>query len=185
MKSEKPIALLRECEVILIPSGDKVRLRAGSRVWVTQSLGGHYTVMTEQGEMARIAGKDADALGLERVDLSRPAQISRAEGGEDLEKLVWEQLRTCFDPEIPVNIVELGLVYRCQVSSRPEGGNRVEIQFTLTAPGCGMGEWLKEDIKSKIVNLPGVEEVEVEIVWDPPWNQDMISKEAKIELGIL
>jgi probable FeS assembly SUF system protein SufT len=103
----------------------------------------------------------------------------------DVEQLIWDQLRTCFDPEIPVNIVDLGLVYHCQVTPVPEGGNRVEVKFTLTAPGCGMGTVLQADIESKILNVPGVEDVDVEVVFDPPWNQDMMSEVAKLELGML
>lgn len=182
MPSEQSITLSRDCEAILVPSGEKLRLRRGSEVWLTQSLGGSYTVMTNRGDMARIAGENADALGLESK-VKKPSIA--AEQAEDVEKLVWDQLKTCFDPEIPVNIVDLGLIYHCRVVPLPEGGSRAEVQFTLTAQGCGMGEVLKKDIEGRILSVPGVKEVKVELVWDPPWDQSKMSTEAKIELGIL
>jgi probable FeS assembly SUF system protein SufT len=182
MPSDQSVTLSRDCEAILVPSGEKLRLRRGSRVWVTQSLGGTYTVMTNRGDMARIAGEDSDALGMESG--VRKASLG-TEQTDDIEKLVWDQLKTCFDPEIPVNIVDLGLIYDCRVTPLAEGGNRAEIQFTLTAQGCGMGEVLKKDIQARILSVPGIKEVDVELVWDPPWDQSKMSKEAKIELGIL
>lgn len=168
----------------MIPSGERITLRAGSSAWLTQSLGTGFTVMTDRGYMVRIDGRDADAIGLEP-----PAQSWR-EGDEErrdaatVEKRVWEQLRSCFDPEIPVNIVDLGLIYRCSVAPGPEGC-RVEVRFTLTARGCGMGQFLKQDIESKLSRIPGVAEVDVELVWDPPWNQSMISPSARQQLGIV
>jgi probable FeS assembly SUF system protein SufT len=182
MPSDQSVTLSRDCEAILVPSGEKLRLRRGSRVWVTQALGGAYTVMTNRGDMARIAAEDSDALGLD----SGAGKASRAtEQTEDIEKLVWDQLKTCFDPEIPVNIVDLGLIYDCRVTPLAEGGSRAEIQFTLTAQGCGMGEVLKKDIQARMLSVPGIKEVHVELVWDPPWDQSKMSEEAKIELGIL
>lgn len=185
MKSDQPITLNRECEAILIPSGDKLRLAAGSRLWVTQSLGDSFTVMTDRGYMARIEGRDADALGLKGTPASQPEATAAARRPQEVEKLVWDQLKTCFDPEIPVNIVDLGLIYHCRVTSVSEGENRVEVKFTLTARGCGMGEVLKVDIRNKIRGVPGVKEVDVELVWDPPWNQTMISGAAKQQLGMV
>jgi probable FeS assembly SUF system protein SufT len=184
MDGGQPITLRRECEAVLIPSGEKLKLQAGSRVRVTHSLGGSFTVMTDRGHMARIAGKDADALGIEAGPVAPPA-AGGAERSGDVERLVWDRLKTCFDPEIPVNIVDLGLVYHCRVEPRSGGGSRVEIRFTLTAPGCGMGEVLKADIKREILSVPGVQEVDVQLVWDPPWNQSMISPEARRELGMV
>ncbi|MEK6562264.1 MAG: putative Fe-S cluster assembly protein SufT [Candidatus Binatota bacterium] len=185
MKSDAPITLFRDCEAVMIPSGDKLKLAAGSRVWVTQALGGSFTVMTDRGFMARVEGKDADALGLQDATASRQGiQISQ-DRPEDVEKLVWERLRTCFDPEIPVNIVDLGLIYHCRVTALSEGGHKVEVQFTLTAQGCGMGDILKVDIQDKIMGVPGVKQVHVELVWDPPWNQSMISEPAKLQLGMV
>jgi probable FeS assembly SUF system protein SufT len=171
MKTNEPIILSRDCEAIQIPSGQKVSLSAGTRVRITQSLGGSYTVTTDHGYLVSISGKDADVIGKEVAAASQAGRGSTAEGPADLEKLVWDQLKTCFDPEIPVNIVDLGLVYHCLVTpcpSMPEGGNKVDVKFTLTAPGCGMGQVLKTDMESKIVSLPGVEDVDV--VFDPPWD---------------
>ena len=185
MKADEAITLRRDCEGILIPHGDKLTLPAGSQVRVTQSLGGSYTVMTDRGHMVRIVGKDADALGMEVPAAARPGSSAAAKETEEVEKLVWEQLKTCFDPEIPVNIVDLGLIYHCQVTSLAEGGNKVEVRFTLTAPGCGMGEVLKADLQNKILSVPGIKEVGVELVWDPPWDQSRISREAKLKLGML
>ncbi|HJY83506.1 MAG TPA: putative Fe-S cluster assembly protein SufT, partial [Candidatus Binatia bacterium] len=175
MRPSEQIILRRECEATRIPSGQKVMLPAGAQVRVTQSLGGTYTVMTNNGYLVRIANKDADALGQETPTASPVGASAAVEGPADVEQLVWDQLRTCFDPEIPVNIVDLGLVYHCQATPVPGGGNRVEVKFTLTAPGCGMGAVLQADIESKILSVPGVEDVDVEVVFDPPWNQDMMS----------
>ena len=185
MKSDESITLTRDCDAIMIPSGDKLRLIAGSQVWVTQSLGGSFTVMTGRGDMARIDGRDADALGLRGAASPQSAALVSELGPTEIEKLVWDQLKTCFDPEIPVNIVDLGLIYHCRVTPLVEDGNKVEIQFTLTARGCGMGEILKLDIRNKILGVPGVKEVHVELVWDPPWNQTMISAAAKQQLGMV
>ena len=184
MKGDQPITLSRDCDAVMIPHGDALRLAAGSQVWITQSLGGSFTVMTDRGYMARIEGKDADALGLQGK-VSKAAETAGGEGGSrEIEKSVSERLKTCFDPEIPVNIVDLGLIYQCRVTDLPEGGSRVDVKFTLTAPGCGMGEILKVDIRNKIADVPGVKQVNVELVWDPPWDQSMISGAAKIQLGI-
>ena len=184
MKTNELIIRSRDCEAAQIPSGQKVMLPAGSRVTVTQSLGGSYTVTTEQGYLVRIANKDADAIGKE-AEASQAERLTVAAGPADLENLVWDQLKTCFDPEIPVNIVDLGLVYHCQVTPLPEGGNKVDVKFTLTAQGCGMGQVLKGDMESKILSLSGVKEVGVEVVFDPPWNPNMMSEAAKIQLGFV
>jgi probable FeS assembly SUF system protein SufT len=184
MKTNEPIILSRDCEAIQIPSGEKVMLPAGTQVTVTQSLGGSYTVITDQGYLVRIANKDAEAIGKE-AEASQAERLTAAAGPADLEKLVWDQLKTCFDPEIPVNIVDLGLVYHCQVTPWPEGGNKVDVKFTLTAQGCGMGGVLKADMQSKILNLPDVKDVDVEVVFDPPWDPSMMSDAAKIKLGMI
>jgi probable FeS assembly SUF system protein SufT len=188
MSAREPIILKRDCEVVQIPSGVRSVLPAGTQVTVTQALGGSFTVMTNYGYLARIEGRDADALGKEPPGqaAARPAVVEAdGSGPADVEKAVWDQLRTCYDPEIPVNIVDLGLVYHCEATPRPQGGYRVVVKFTLTAPGCGMGEWLKVDMESKIMALPGVAEVEVEVVFDPPWNQSMMSEAARLELGFM
>ncbi|HEX4085644.1 MAG TPA: putative Fe-S cluster assembly protein SufT [Chthoniobacteraceae bacterium] len=172
--------LTRDCPAVQIPAGNTITLPAGSTVFITQSLGGSYTVATEMG-LARVDAKNADALGLE---VAAAAAAAHPEGPVD-EKRVWDQLKTCYDPEIPVNIVDLGLVYDCQISPRDGSGALVNVKMTLTAPGCGMGPVLAQEAKSKIEALPGVDEASVELVWDPPWNQAMISEAGKMQLGIL
>ena len=164
-----------------MPAGDQVTLPAGTVGYITQSLGGSWTVFVE-GNLMRIAGKDADAIGKEP-----PAPIELPEGAtdEDVERLVWQQLRTCFDPEIPVNIVELGLVYAAEVVPREDGRRDVRVRMTLTAPGCGMGEVLVDDVRSKVELIPTVAEADVELVFDPPWNQTLMSDVAKLETGML
>ncbi|MCX8072414.1 MAG: putative Fe-S cluster assembly protein SufT [Candidatus Binatia bacterium] len=181
--SEELISLRREVAAIQIPSGAPLTLPAGTEVRITQSLGGTYTVLTPWG-LARVEGKDADALGLQPEPSSTNAQaVSEPTSAEEVQKAVWEQLKTCYDPEIPVNIVDLGLVYSCQVKPLEGGGYRVEVRFTLTAPGCGMGDWLAHDIRQKVESIPGVKEADVQVVFDPPWHHDMMSDAAKLELG--
>ena len=184
MTTGELISLVRDCEAVLIPSGEQVRLASGTQVRITQSLGGSFTILTDRGSMARISGKDGDALGFKSASASPAVPPSPGERAGSIEQEVWEQLRLCFDPEIPVNIVELGLIYGCTVTPLAGGGCKVEVRFTLTAPGCGMGQVLREDIKSKIAGVPGVREVAVDLVWEPPWDQSRISHEAKVELGI-
>lgn len=184
MQSHEPISLTRDCEAVQIPSGFPTTLPAGTEVRITQSLGGSYTVTTDYGNMVRIAGKDADALGL-TPETTATATEGPPASSADVEKLVWDQLRTCYDPEIPVNIVDLGLVYSCVVKPTATGDNDIEVKFTLTAPGCGMGEYLKQDVQAKVAALPNVGSVDVEVVFDPPWNQSMMSEAAQLELGML
>lgn len=184
MKPHEPITLTRDCEAIQIPSGTKMVLPAGTLVMITQSLGDTYTVTTDHGYMVRISGRDADAIGLEHT--APPAADAPAPSGpEDLEKLVWDQLRTCYDPEIPVNIVDLGLVYECAVAPLAGGGYRAEVKLTLTAPGCGMGGVLAADAQAKIGALPGIREANVEVVFEPAWNPGMMSEAARLELGMM
>ncbi|MBI4431321.1 MAG: putative Fe-S cluster assembly protein SufT [Candidatus Omnitrophica bacterium] len=182
MQHTEPVKLRRNCEAILIPSGEKFSLEAGTEVRVTQSLGGTYTVTTENGLMARIAGKDADVLGL--TGGPEPAETAAAEN-KPIRELVWDQLKTCYDPEIPANIVDLGLIYECRVAPAEEGKHDVNVKMTLTAPGCGMGASIAMDAKSKIESLPGVKSVNVELVWDPPWNPAMMAQSAKQKLGLI
>ena len=183
MRESEPVALTRDIEVVEIPAGTKATLPAGAHVMVTQTLGGNYTVMTVDGYLFRVDGKDADALGHE-VKAADPRLAQSAEGGPVDEALVWDQLRTVYDPEIPVNIVDLGLVYKCEISPLPAGGNRIDIDMTMTAPGCGMGEYLKSDVEEKLGNVPGVKAVNVEIVWEPVWDRDRMSEAAKLQLGM-
>lgn len=180
---EEPVKLSREVEATQIPYGDKVKLPAGSWVKITQALGDTFTVITEQGSMVRIEGKDADALGKKVPQAPQPPTAHPED--VPLEKLIVDQLKTCYDPEIPVNIYDLGLIYENRVTSFPEGGHRVDIKMTLTAPGCGMGTVLTQEVKSKVERLPGVKEVWVELVWEPHWDQSRMSDAAKLQLGML
>lgn len=173
--------LSRDVEVAAIPYGDKITLTAGATVYVTQALGGSYTAMTDHGYMVRIEGKDGDAIG--EAVTAPPTEASLAD--KSLEQLAWDQLKTCFDPEIPVNIVDLGLVYKCEVAPLAGGGDRVTVHFTLTAPGCGMGDYLKRDVEQKMLTLPGVKETDVQVVLEPAWNQTMMSDAARLQLGLM
>lgn len=179
MNPQGEISLSRDCDAIQIPSGHPIVLPAGMAVVVTQSLGGTFTVATPGG-LARIELKDADALGL---DPNAAPEKVKVEGAT--EDAVWSQLKTVFDPEIPVNVVDLGLIYTCEVEKRENGSTLVKVKMTLTAPGCGMGPTIAADARSKILALEGVDEAEVDLVWDPPWNQAMISEAGKMKLGIL
>ena len=179
-RSSEPVRFERDCEAVLVPQGEAVTLPAGSIGYITQALGGSWTVFVE-GNLMRIAGKDADAIGKEP-----PAAIELPEGASDdeVEKLVWTQLRTCFDPEIPINVVDLGLVYEATVARTDDGQRRVEVRMTLTAPGCGMGDILVDDVRSKIELIPTVAEADVELVFDPPWTRSMMSEVARLETGM-
>lgn len=182
-QEHEPITLMRDCEAILIPSGTPLLLPAGSVVFITQALGGSYTVNVN-GNLARIAAPDADALGFDADALDSRKQESRDNDGSVDENLVWDQLRTCYDPEIPINIVDLGLIYECVITPLDNGGNQVDIIMTLTAPGCGMGEFLAQDVRDKIAAVPNVTEVNVELTFDPPWDQSMMSEAARLETGL-
>ncbi|MEM9017783.1 MAG: putative Fe-S cluster assembly protein SufT [Verrucomicrobiota bacterium] len=178
------IELAREVEAIQIPSGDLIRLPEGTRVMITQALGGTYTVATQSG-LARIKAEHADALGIDleaEKEKQFAAKIALESG--DLEGAIWEQLKLVFDPEIPVNIVDLGLVYDCTIKEE-EGQKNVEVKMTLTAPGCGMGPTIAADAQSKILMLEGIDNAQVDLVWDPVWNQEMISEEGKMKLGMI
>jgi probable FeS assembly SUF system protein SufT len=183
MYENTEFTLSRDCEAIQIPSGQKTTIAAGTQGVITQSLGGSYTIATHQG-LARIAENDLDALGLEKPQV-QPQKVARATNGEVSEEDVWNQLRQCYDPEIPVNIVDLGLVYDCRLIKKDDGGTRVEVKMTLTAPGCGMGPAIAHDAQSKILSIDGIEEADVQLVWDPPWNQNMISEAGRMKLGMV
>ncbi len=180
MNHDEPIKLRRSCDAILIPSGQTISLEAGTEVRITQALGGTYTITTENGLMARIASEDVDALGV-----VPSSDKSMTAAGKPVSELVWDQLKTCYDPEIPANIVDLGLIYECKVSPTPDGQHNVDVKMTLTAPGCGMGASITMDAKSKIAQVPGVKSVNVELVWDPPWNPGLMSENAKQKLGLI
>tara|TARA_B100000131_G_C18107713_1_gene608515 strand:+ start:1290 stop:1829 length:540 start_codon:yes stop_codon:yes gene_type:complete len=175
-----PIKMIRDCDATLIPSGDEIKLIKGTLVRITQALGGDFTVYVN-GNLAKISGKDADAIGKE-IDDSMQKLINEADGYSD--DLVWEQLKTCFDPEIPVNIVDLGLIYDFSKDGNKKNGYSITIKMTLTAPGCGMGPSIAEDVDRKVSALPGVNAVSVEIVWDPVWDRSMMSEDAKLKLGM-
>lgn len=176
-----PITLSRSCEVVEIPSGVRTILAAGTAVRITQSLGNSYTVMPDRGGMYRIDARDADALGL-AITETKPSGASSAVGTFS-EQLVWDQLKTVFDPEIPVNIVDLGLIYSSEITSLEEGGKKIDVKMSMTAPGCGMGGILKADVETKLARLPEVKEVQVEIVFEPQWTPARMSEAAKLQLG--
>jgi probable FeS assembly SUF system protein SufT len=177
----EPVTFTRDCPAVLIPAGDKVTLPEGSRGFMTQALGGSFTIYIE-GNLFRVAGRDGDAIG--KAPLTGPEVAEDATEAE-IESAVWQQLRTCYDPEIPINIVELGLVYECTIERSGTGKRVVKVKMTLTAPGCGMGEILAQDVREKIEIIPTVERADVELVFDPPWNQSMMSEEARLEAGLL
>ena len=213
-RSSEPVRFERDCAVVLVPQGENVTLPAGSAGYITQALGGSYTVFVE-GNLFRLAGRDADAIGKEP-----PVPLELPDGADDaaVERMVWNQLRTCFDPEIPINVVDLGLVYEAVVHPADDGAQRhladrrsqevgpgrgcvpgqerfgglpvagartIEVKMTLTAPGCGMGEILVDDVRSKLELIPTVREADVELVFDPPWNRSMMSEAARLETGML
>ena len=180
-RSSEPVRFERDCLVVLVPQGDEVTLPAGSVGYITQALGGSYTVFVE-GNLFRVAGRDADAIGKEPPE---PLELPAGASDEEVEKLVWKQLRTCFDPEIPINVVDLGLVYEANVRRREDGQREVEVRMTLTAPGCGMGDILVDDVRSKLELIPTIAEADVELVFDPPWNRTMMSEAARLETGML
>ena len=179
--SNEPVTLSRDVRAVIIPAGEELLLREGTSGFITQALGGSFTVYVE-GNLFRIPGTDADALGKEPTP---PPEVPEDATDSDIEAVVWNQLRTCYDPEIPVNIVDLGLVYRCEITALPNGNRRVEVDMTLTAPGCGMGEILVADAQDKIAIVPTVEDVRVELVFDPPWNHSMMSEEARLQTGMM
>lgn len=180
MNQTTSIELKRDCAAVQIPAGTTGTLTAGTTVHITQTLGGAYTVQAPGG-LFRIAPTDADALGFE---LPPPAAVLPPASGAVNDQLIWDTLRTCFDPEIPVNIVDLGLVYDMKLTPHPGGGSQVEVKMTLTAPGCGMGPAIAGDAQVKLLNLPGIEDAHVEIVWDPPWHHSMITDQGRKILGL-
>jgi probable FeS assembly SUF system protein SufT len=169
-RSSEPVKFERDCPAVLVPQGEAVTLPAGSVGYITKALGGSFTVFVE-----------ADAIGKPAPE---PLHLPEGAGDADVEKLVWEQLRTCFDPEIPINVVELGLVYDCDLETVAAGERKVNIRLTLTAPGCGMGDILVEDVRTKVERVPTVVEADVELVFDPPWNQSMMSEAARLQTGM-
>ena len=177
----EPVTFSRDCNAVIIPAGDEITLPTGAAGFITQALGGSFTVYIE-GNLFRIAGMDADAIGKEPLT---PPEVPTNATETEIEAVIWEQLKTCYDPEIPVNIVDLGLIYKCEVRSIETDKRIVNIEMTLTAPGCGMGDILMQDVKDKIEIIPTISNADVEIVFDPPWNQSMMSEAARLETGLL
>ncbi len=179
--TNEPVTLIRDVSAIIIPVGESITLREGTEGFITQALGGSFTVYVE-GNLFRISGADADALGKEPVP---PPAVPDNATDKDIEEVIWEQLKTCYDPEIPVDIVNLGLIYRCELKPLGNGSRSVEVDMTLTAPGCGMGDVLVQDAREKIAVIPTVAEVRVELVFDPPWNVGMMTDEARLQTGLM
>jgi probable FeS assembly SUF system protein SufT len=179
--SNEPVNLIRDVSAVIIPVGETVTLHEGTEGFIVQALGGSFTVYVE-GNLFRISGADADALGKEPVP---PPAITENATNEDIESVIWDQLKTVYDPEIPVDIVNLGLIYRCEVTSLGNGERSVSVDMTLTAPGCGMGEVLVEDAREKIAIVPTVSDVIVDLVFDPPWNVGMMTEEARLQTGLM
>ena len=183
-QTDEPIKLTRDCQVVAVPAGHTLMLPQGTEVMITQSLGGSYTVLVPSyGGLFRLSNSDADAVGREVRPTEGQAGSGQALTGEALEKEVWAALKTCYDPEIPVNFVDLGLIYDMGISLL-EDGSRVDVKMTLTAQGCGMGGSIAADARNKLLDLPGVVEADVQVVWDPPWTPEKISAEGRALLGI-
>lgn len=181
MAEREVVTLTRDVNIVTIPDGHHGTLSKSQEVTIHQSLGSNYTVVTDYGHMVRIAGSDADALGKEKHELHTLVSETDAQA---VEKNCWEVMKTVYDPEIPVNIVDLGLVYGCDVRPNADGGNDVHIRMTLTAPGCGMGPVIQGDVEKSIRGLAGVSSVDVEVVLDPPWSREMMSEVAQVQLGL-
>ncbi len=179
-QSENIIILRRDVDALLVPSGARIFLQAGTEVKITQSLGGSFTVNI-YGNLARIDANDADALGMQQ-EVEIPESVLEE---MTLEELIWKQMKKCYDPEIPINIVDLGLIYQCEIIPLGTNEFHVQIKMTLTAPGCGMGPTIASDVKRKVLAAPRVKTVDVEMVFDPPWSREMMSDVAKLELGML
>lgn len=180
-QDSEPVVLKRDVKAIVVPDGMEIDLQKGALVYITQSMGGSFTVYHE-GNLFRIAGTDADVLGKEPIE---PPTLPENATDEEFEKIVWDQIRTCYDPEIPVNIVDLGLIYDCKVTRNDTNKRVVNVVMTLTAPGCGMGEILVEDVHEKVSIIPTVAQTDVELTFDPPWNREMMTEAACLELGLM
>ena len=185
------IILARDVKATEVPSGTPMIFPAGHEVTVMQALGGHFTVVTHQGQMARIAREDADALGAKFAAMAAEVEQAKAKAtaaapaaGAPTREALFEAMKQVYDPEIPVNVVDLGLIYACDITPRPEGGYRVDVKMSMTAPGCGMGDVLKGDVERLVADVPGVGEVHAEVVWEPPWDRAMMSDAAKLQLGM-
>jgi probable FeS assembly SUF system protein SufT len=176
----EPFIVSRQVEAVIVPAGTPITLQPGQAGYITQALGGSFTLYIE-GNLFRLAGSDADAIGKDQV---LPPELPENATENDVREAAWQQMRTCFDPEIPINIVELGLIYDCDVQPNDDGTRSVGVRMTLTAPGCGMGDVLVQDVKEKIEQIPTVSEAKVELVFDPPWSQSMMSEAARLQTGM-
>jgi probable FeS assembly SUF system protein SufT len=176
----EPFVLSRDVKAVMVPAGIEIELKSGQSGFITQALGGSFTLYME-GNLFRLAGADADAIG---KDVVRPPELPVNATDEDVLAAAWSQLRTCYDPEIPINIVDLGLIYECTVTPLPDGKRSLQVRLTLTAPGCGMGDVLVQDIRQKLEIIPTVASADVELVFDPPWNQSMMSEAARLQTGM-
>jgi len=174
------IKLIQNCQATVIPGGQPMLLQAGEQVVVMQTLGGSVTVQTEMGYLVRISAEHSEALGLSSLSLEK---VIADQGPFELDQVI-AQLKNVFDPEIPINVVDLGLIYLCQAEPLADGSHRVEVKMSMTAPGCGMGDVLKEDARTAIQSVPGVSDIDIELVWDPPWSQDRMSDAARLQLGM-
>ncbi|MFK8030373.1 MAG: putative Fe-S cluster assembly protein SufT [Gammaproteobacteria bacterium] len=179
--TSEPVTLHRNCKATLIPEGYEIELPQGSIGYITQSLGGSFTVYVD-GSLFRISGVDADALGKEPL---APPELPANFTDDEVEHVIWDQIKTCYDPEIPINVVDLGLIYTCDIVKTDDNSRRLSITMTLTAPGCGMGDILVEDVRSKVMLVPTVDEADVELVFDPPWDRSMMSEEAQLQTGMM
>jgi probable FeS assembly SUF system protein SufT len=179
--SHEPFVIQRQVDAIMVPSGQSIKLQPGLAGFISQALGGSFTLYIE-GNLYRLAGADADAIGKDPV---LAPELPPNATDEDIRELAWKQMRSCYDPEIPVNIVDLGLIYECDVSVNDDATRHVEVKMTLTAPGCGMGEVLVQDVRDKIEQIPTVREARVELVFDPPWRRDMMSPAAQLQTGMM
>ena len=180
-ETNKLISLSRDCEVISVPYGEKEILKEGTEVQIMQALGGSYTVYTTEG-MFRINGTNADAIGKE---VEKPPTLPDNITDDEFEEKIWDQMKTVFDPEIPINVVDLGLIYNCRLDKSENDNFVIEVDMTLTAPGCGMGPVIAQDVEDKVSGISFVDDVMVEVVWEPLWNQDMMTEEAKLKLGMM
>ena len=179
--SHEPFVIQREVDAVMVPSGHAIKLQPGLAGFISQALGGSFTLYIE-GNLYRLAGSEADAIGKEPIEVPElPPNATE----EDVKALAWKQMATCYDPEIPINIVDLGLIYDCMVAPNDDGTRSIEVKMTLTAPGCGMGDVLVGDVKDKLEQIPTVREAKVELVFDPPWTREMMSPAAQLQTGMM
>ena len=177
----EPVVLSRDCEALMVPSGTPITLKQGLAGYITQALGGSFTLYIE-GNLYRIPGAEADAIGREPITVPELPPDATL---DDVRELAWQQMRSCYDPEIPINIVDLGLVYECQVVDNEAGSRDIAVRMTLTAPGCGMGDVLVQDVREKVSVIPTVRNTDVQLVFDPPWQQSMMSEAARLQTGMM